>query len=97
LSHRLRINAGDCLIREATTFATSDLIVIDKILMSGEPRWNYDQAWLWQPSRNDLSARRLSIYQVQGGRAIEVFRQTALRAKIRRVVPGPSELLGADV
>jgi hypothetical protein len=82
---RSRIDAGDCLISEPATLAGSEVVVIDDVLMNGEARWLSDQGWLWRPSRNNLSAYRLSLYQVRDGRAREVFpRRRCVRNRSRR-------------
>jgi hypothetical protein len=74
---KIRIAEGNCLIAETVTLAQSDLVVVNEVLRKGHQPNMRDR---WTPALDTLSARRLAIYRIRDGRAVQLSRETSMTA-----------------
>jgi hypothetical protein len=72
---KIRMAAGDCLIAETATLGESDLVVVNQVLRDGHQPYMRDR---WNLALDTLSARRLTVYRIRDGRAVQLSRETAM-------------------
>jgi hypothetical protein len=74
---KIRIAAGNCLIAEPATLAESDLVVVNQVFHDGHQPYMRDR---WKLDLDTLSAKRLTVYRMRGGRPEQLSRETAMTA-----------------